>query len=85
MANMTSVIVFTVTNVNPAQMEQFRSQFSQKIGKAVKAHVKSNTVLIFSALAPQSTFTAARWAGVLRSVCASRNPVQWEIEEVMDW
>jgi hypothetical protein len=83
MAEMTEVIVFTVTGVDVAKMEQFRSQFSN-IGRAVKVHQRFGN-LYFSALKPVNEFTPARWAGILRDVCSSPNPVRWEIEEVMDW
>ncbi len=85
MAEMISVVVFTVTGVDINQIEGFTSTFSKRIKRDVKANSRFGTDLVFSALKPVNLFTPARWAGVLSDVCSSPNPVKWKIEEVMDW
>jgi hypothetical protein len=81
MANLTLVIVYTVTNVDTSKIDLFTTYFSEKIGgRKVKSSERFGTDLVFSAIPPQSIFTTVRWAGLLRSICASPNPVRWELD-----
>ena len=85
MAEMTEVVVFTVTGVDTKNIDSITKRFSKQIRREVGSHIEFGTDLVFSAIAPKSVFTRSQWAGVLRDVCASRDPVKWITERVMDW
>jgi hypothetical protein len=85
MAEMTEVIVFTVTGVDIKNIDSITERFSEQIQGEVGSHIKFGTDLVFSAIAPKSIFTRARWAGLLRSISKSQAPVKWRAERVMDW
>ncbi len=91
MAEMPFVVTFTVNLPNTPtseELETLRTNFSTAIGgREVRAHahVRHGTDLVFSALKPVNPFTPARWAGLLRDVCSSRNPVQWTIHLGFNW
>lgn len=85
MAEMPLLIVFTVTGVDIKKIESITNTFSQQIQQEVRSHVRFGTVLIFSAIAPQSIFTRPLWARLLRIASKSQAPVHWTTERVMSW